>query len=386
MKDVYYWYDKVPDDVNLNNYSSLEDLLETLKYSALDKWSYISSKEDDYNYFEEGQYIGIGIKLKYDDDNNVRISLVYKNSPAYNAKLQRGDIILSINGKSVDEIENQNLWSSIFGEDKEGVEVNLTVKKLNGNIENLSLKKDIVNINSVYLTKIFEIDNKKIGYLVFLTFIEPSYDELKQAFKTFKEEGIDELVLDLRYNTGGRLHIADELASLITVNEDSLFLKFLYNDKYSEYNFYYKLYTLDESLGLNRVVVLTTSSTCSASESVINGLKPYVDVITIGSTSCGKPVGMNPVKFCDKVMSAITFEVKNALDEGEYFNGILPVCKANDDLNVSLGDLNESMLKEAVYYLVNDKCSTTILAKKIRPVFHEKKININGLKSQINAF
>jgi len=63
MKDVYYWYDKVPDNVNLNNYSSLEDLLETLKYSALDKWSYISSKEDDYNYFEEGQYIGIGIKL-----------------------------------------------------------------------------------------------------------------------------------------------------------------------------------------------------------------------------------------------------------------------------------------------------------------------------------
>jgi len=381
MKDVYYWYDKVPDNVDLGKFSSLEELLDYLKYSKLDKWSWVA-KRPPYDYLEEGKYIGVGLKLKYDREGNVRVALVYKDSPAERAGLERGDTILEINGKTIEEIEKNNLWSEIWGENEEGVEVSLKVRKLSGEIKDVKMVKGVVTVQPVYLTRVFDLGDKRVGYLVFLNFISPAYEPLKDAFREFKEAGVDELILDLRYNSGGYVNIADELASLISgLPKDKLFVSIVHNDKYSEYNWAYYFVEYEESLSLPRVIVLTTSTTCSASESVINGLKPYIDVVTIGTTTCGKPVGMYIYSFCDKVMEPITFEVVNVNGEGGYFDGIPPKCVAYDDLDSKLGDENEGMLKAALSYLEDGTC---LSSQKGRAV--EKTIPLKGLRWEIGAF
>jgi len=383
MKDVYYWYDKVPDDIDVTAFESPEELLDSLRYSELDKWSFITQRESYYNWLEKGKYIGIGIRVTYDQEGNLRIAYVCSDSPADKAGLKRGDIILAINGKTVEEIEQNNLWNTIFGEDEVGVEVSLRVQKASGKIEEIQLKKNIVTIQPVYLTKVFNVGDKKVGYIVFLTFIEPAYDALKSAFQEFKSEGIEELIIDLRYNGGGEGSIARELASLISgVKENYVFINFYHNDKHSNYNWNYKFENMEESLHLSRVIVLTSSSTCSASEMLINGLKPYIDVITIGSTTCGKPVGMYSYEFCDKIINPITFEMKNAQGEGGYFDGIPATCPATDNLTVELGNETEDMLKEAIYYIENGKCSQ--VTKVALPTM--KEVNLSGFRREIGAF
>jgi NADPH:quinone reductase-like Zn-dependent oxidoreductase len=174
------------------------------------------------------------------------------------------------------------------------------------------------------------------------------------------------------------------LASLISGLDNSyIFAKFIHNDKYSDYNFDERFQSLTESVGLDRVVVLTTSSTCSASELLINSLKPYIEVITIDSTTCGKPVGMYPQDFCDKVISAINFEVRNANNEGGYFDGISPRCKAIDNLTVDLGNEAEDMLNEALYYLQNGDCSPT---EPMITNIKVKELKLTGFTREIGAF
>ncbi len=383
MTDVYYWYDKVPNDIDVSTFNSPEELLDNLKYSQLDKWSYITTKESYANWYEEGKYIGVGIYLIYDQNKKLRIAYVYPDSPADKAGLKRGDILLAINNKTIEEIEQNNLWNTIFGVDEVGIKVILKIQKITNEIEEIQLTKDVVTIQPVYLSKVFNINDKKIGYIVLLTFIKPAYDALKSAFYEFKLEGVEELILDLRYNRGGRLYIAQELASLISgETEDNVFITFCYNDKYSSYNWSYNFKRMEESLHLSRVVVLTSSSTCSASESIINGLKPYIIVITIGSRTCGKPVGMYSYEFCDKVINPIIFEMKNAQEEGGYFNGIPATCPAIDNLTVELGNKTENMLKEAIYYIENEECSQ--LSRTGLPTTRD--INLLGFRREIGAF
>jgi len=387
LTDTYYWYKEVPTEVDLSKYKTPEEVLENLKYQTLDRWSYITDKTTYDSYFEEGSYIGLGLKLKYDPVGNVRISFVYPNSPADRAGLKRGDIVLAINGKTIEEIEKENLWSSIWGENKVGVPVSLKIKKLNTNETlSLTLEKDKFIIETVPVIRILDIEGKKVGYLLFLTFIEPAEDRLMEVFQYFKEQGVEELILDLRYNRGGRTYIAKLLASLISgLPSNYVYVRYKHNDKYSYANWSsFFLNTHGISLNLNRLIVLTTSSTCSASETVINGLRAYIDVVTIGSNTCGKPTGMYPVNFCDKVLSAINFETVNANGEGGYYGGFKPLCGAIDNLTVELGNPNEDILKEALHYVKTGTCTSS--SNYRYQVENIKKIKLKGFKNFIEIF
>ncbi|WP_457623372.1 S41 family peptidase [Persephonella sp.] len=357
FKDIYFWYKKVPDNINIADYNSPSEILEALRYKELDKWSYITDKDDYFSYYDEGTYVGIGFRLQYDSDDNLRVAFTFPKSPAEKNGIQRGDTILSINGKTIKEIENEKLWNTIFGEDKVGTVVELIIKKIStGNIETLYVAKDIITIDPVPIVKIFELNGKKVGYILFLYFINTAETKLNESFSYLIKNNVDELIIDMRYNSGGRLFIATELVSLITDQSDKTFIKYIYNDRYSQFNWEYRFLKLDKNLNPSRVIILSTNSTCSASESVINGLKPYIDTILIGAKTCGKPVGMDPIVFCDKVVSPITFETRNANNEGEYFEGIHPDCVAVDNFDISLGNENEDMLKEALYFIENNSC------------------------------
>ncbi len=167
------------------------------------------------------------------------------------------------------------------------------------------------------------------------------------------------MILDMRYNSGGRVYIARYLASLIAgdIATDKIFTSILYNDRYSHWNEDYYFKKESNRLNISKVYILVTNQSCSASELVINGLDPHIDVTVIGERTCGKPVGMSGFQFCDKYLMPIQFGLVNSEGEGGYFDGLKPVCLVSDDIKHDFGDTNEAMLKEAIYFLKNRKCS-----------------------------
>jgi carboxyl-terminal processing protease len=388
MTSTYLWYDKVP-TVDLTSYDSAEELLEDLIYKDLDRWSYIVAKEEYYSLIEEGKYIGVGFGIKYTENDECRIKLVYKDSPAAAAGLMRGDRIIEINGKTIEEIEISDLWSTIFGDDEIGVMVDLKIEDSTETMRELSLNKNWVTIDSVQFEDVFDLDGLKVGYLVFNQFMETSREELETVFTSFCQEGIDELILDLRYNPGGRGSIARYLSELIAGAhiEGEVFAQFVHNDRYSTWNFVDYFSSADYSLNLDRVIVITSEETCSASELVINCLKPFIDVVLVGSNTCGKPVGMYGYDLFDKHISPIEMKTVNASGEGDYFDGIPPTCDSRDDLTKQFGDEEESSLMEALNYVRNGSCTSDSLAartmKTKRPC---KEVPLRGFRQEIGAF
>ncbi len=372
MHDTYLWADSTPVlDYSDANYSSVEQLLRDLRYKKdgkpVDKWSYISTIKEYKDFFEEGVYIGYGFRMHHDSDlNKTKIAFVYPSSPADKAGLKRSDEILKIGDMNISEFlhpKDKNV-SNPFGEQKVGVVTTLRLKSTDGSIRDVSMTKEKVDTVTVLYKNVLVKNGVKIGYLVFQSFIAPSREELDLAFEYFKKEGIEELVLDLRYNGGGRVDIANHLASLIGGFrvESKIFTSFTYNRKYQHNaNSLAFEQTPVYSVSLEKVVVLGTEDTCSASELVVNSLQASVtgmDVVLIGGKTCGKPVGMIGSDFCDKHISPIEFKIVNADGYGDYFGGMVPTCNVSDDLSRDFGDDREAMLKEALFYLENGRCSS----------------------------
>jgi carboxyl-terminal processing protease len=140
-------------------------------------------------------------------------------------------------------------------------------------------------------------------------------------------------------------------------------------------------------LNLDRVIVITSEQTCSASELVINCLKPFIDVVLVGSNTCGKPVGMIGYDLFDKHISPIEFKTVNADGEGDYFDGIPPTCDSEDDLMKQFGDEEESSLAEALNYVRNGSCtSDSLAAKTVKVKRPRKEVPMRGFRKEIGAF
>ncbi len=397
MHDTYLWADSTPDlDYSDSNYSSVEALLRDLKYREnghlVDKWSYISTIKEYKDYFEEGVYIGYGFRMHHDSDLNItKVAFVYPHSPADKAGLNRSDEILKIGDLNISDFlhpKDENV-SNPFGPQEIGVVTNLKIKKSDGSIKNISMTKEKVDTVTVLHKSVLDLNGVKTGYLVFQSFIAPSREELDIAFEYFKKEGIEDLILDLRYNGGGRVDIANHLASLIGGRKvvSKIFTTFSYNRKYQHNANSLPFEGLNiNSLSLGKLVVLGTEDTCSASELVVNALQSStvgMDVTLIGEKTCGKPVGMMGSDFCDKHIAPIEFKIVNGDGYGDYFGGMTPICNVSDDLSKDFGDEREGMLKEALYYLENGRCSTN----RTRSI-DTKRYNslLKGFQREIGAY
>jgi C-terminal processing protease CtpA/Prc len=381
MHDIYYWNNSLP-ELELSNYPDPESLLEAMRYSK-DEWSAIVQKDIFDAYMNDSTYVGLGLYIGFDINSDLRISFVYPDSPADIHGLTRGDIILESNNIPSDQIESQ--IDSAFGEDAPGEVVNLKVQKSDDSIVNLSIEKEALTITTVLYSTILDVNEESVGYLVFNDFIISASEDLKPVFNHFKENNISELILDLRYNSGGSLEVAKELASLIGGSSvvDKTFCKVQYNENRSEMNKTYQFVQMENSLDIERLFVITTRASVSASEALINCLEPYMDVVVIGTPTSGKPVGMNPLAICDKYLFPITFEVFNAQDEGGYFDGIPVDCYTMDDLSRPFGDREEYSLSEALYFIENNHCS---YRKRNRDIIKTKPFPLHGFKQVIGAY
>ncbi len=360
LNSYYYWYQYLPANVSPTSYTSPEAYLEAVRYRPIDtSYSYITSAAANDAFYSDSQFIGYGFGNQI-GTTDMRVLQVYDASPAQAAGLERGDRITHVNGQTVAALVSAGTVGSAFGASEIGVVSEIVFVKPNGDRRQAQMVKRLVTIPTVSLTRVIETDGRWVGYLFFRNFVRPSEAALNDAFAALRAAGATELVLDLRYNGGGLVDVAVHLASLIggARTNGQVLLNYVHNDRVGPtLNKTTRFTNPEQALNLSRLVVITTRSSASASELVINTLRPYLPVVVIGDTTYGKPVGQYGLTFCDKVLAPVAFSIKNANNEGDYFTGITPTCAAGDDITRQLGDPAESSLAEALVYIRTGACS-----------------------------
>lgn len=237
----------------------------------------------------------------YGEGNDIfgYVRYVIPNSDASTKAIKRGDIFTGVNGVSLNDI---NYTELLFG-DADSYTLNMADITNNtvtpNNVEVSLTKFEGLVENPVFITKTFDISGKKIGYIMYNGFTSNFDEELNNAFGTLKAAGVTDLVLDFRYNPGGSVNSSRLLSSMVYgTNTNQLYIRQRWNDKIqsqlssSQLDDYFADKTGDGSaintLNLTKVYVLATGSSASASELVMNGLDPYVEVVHIGTKTRGK--------------------------------------------------------------------------------------------------
>lgn len=373
----------------LGTYTDHEKLFYDLlyQYGTIDKWSWIVN---DYvaleNYFQ-----GITKSLGYDyrlyrvnstsDSVFGVVRYVVKGSPADNAGIKRGDIFSKINNQQITTANYGNLLVDSVGYKLSFAKIVDKAIVPNGIEANLSAI--VVYEDPIYYDTVYTVNGYKVGYLVYNGFMSDYDIQLNQIFSSFKGAGVNKLILDLRYNGGGSIQSAIYLASMIygtTVSKEFIQTKYnaaleaylLQNKGANYFNYYFTdviaqttstAQTTISTLNLSDLYVITTRSTASASELIINGLNPYMPVITFGDTTVGKYVGsmtvydyynydgLNPNHTW--ALQPIVLKIANSAGVSDYVNGFAPTVKVKEDVTnlQPFGSANEPMLNAALNYI-----------------------------------
>ncbi len=352
----------------LNYFSDSKTQLKTASGNLVDKFSFMIDTGSWQNYVNSS-FKGYGFMLKTStavDNKVITVAYVYPGSPAAKAGLARGDQIVSIDGALTSDTNPTSV--AIFEEGlrpKQVASHTFVVLRAGTNIS-VSMQAESISLQQVEY-KVLNVETQKLGYLLFNSHVPNAEADLIQAMALFKQQAVTQLVVDLRYNGGGYLSIANALATAVAgpvKTAGKVFELTKYSDKRSAENealyfsnrgFNNQIYP---SLGLTKIYVLVSGGTCSASESFINGLRGIdVQVELIGSTTCGKPYAYYPQDNCGITYAAMEMEGVNHKGEGGYGDGMAPQCAALDDLTRPLGDLNEGMLSVAVKRIQGQSCA-----------------------------
>jgi hypothetical protein len=286
-------------------------------------------------------------------------------SPAAAAGVQRGDEVLAINNRSAAAIiasDDYSLLSPLAAGDS----VTLRLRRA-GQERSVVLTAAVFALTPVSGAAVVTSPlGRKLGYVVVKDMISQALTPLDMAFANFQSAGVHDLVLDLRYNGGGLVSTGAALASYVAGQRGAgrTYTRLLYNDKRAAINNQsYAFSTPTAGLGLRRVIVLMGPRTCSASEQLINGLLGAgIEVLAVGDTSCGKPVGFLPANACGQTYSVVNFESVNALNEGRYFDGLDPTCPVSEDFTAPMGAAADPLWSAAVHLADQGSCPVSARA------------------------
>ena len=365
MNDQYFWFDqqRAPDAAA----TTLPQYFASLLFAPVDRYSFAQSTTEFMQFFGDGQLTGYGYSLAWADTAQtvLKVRAVEPLSPIGLAGLRRGDTIVTIDGYSPAQIVS-GLPARVS---ITGVARKFAVIDAAGMAQAFNVNSAVYPLSPVLDARVMTAPNgAKVGYLAYQEFISSGADALGAAFERFKAEGISELVLDLRYNGGGSTTQARNLASLIAgpALDGKVFTDFRFSAKNADRNFtqtfsaYFAAKASQQDStpldNLSRVFVITSGATASASELLINGLRPFKPVITIGSTTFGKPYGFLPRDACGLTYNAVNFITANAQGFSDYGTGFAPTCAVADDLARQLGDPLEERTAAALAYIATGAC------------------------------
>ncbi len=360
-RQVYFWNDRLPSlaDFGTTAFKEPFSIIEKVRtFSPLnannkniDRWSY-AQMIDNYQNIQAGRVTGrFGFGWQPINDSTIVLFDIWPNSPFEKAGVSRGWQWLKTNNITysaanqtafLNEIDNNNT-------------VTFTLLDTDKNIKELTLTRADFTTSAIHKQRIIDLNGKKVGYIELSEFTQQGAFNISNTFYNYlAPAGIQDLILDLRYNGGGLVSVSQQLGSLIAPKtaKDQVFVKLLHNAGNAKSDQVFNFQDLS-GLNLSRVFIITSGSTASASEAVINALKPFMKVYLIGQQTHGKPMGMEPFIVKPYIVSPITFKTVNAKNEGEYYDGFAPDYLDIDDISHDFGDPKEACVSDALYFIQN---------------------------------
>jgi C-terminal processing protease CtpA/Prc len=354
MKEWYLWNDTIP-DIDLSDYNSPSAVLEACKLKDIDRWSAIVGSDKVGYLYSNSSLLSSGIGWTWNNQDELMVGFVYPESDPDLQGVSRGWKILRINGQTVTRNNLENiLYDSLDAENS------FTFQTGEGGSQELFFTNKILTPGCIFYSDTFTYASRKVGYLVIDNFFSQGKDEIQTRFQELLGDGINELIIDIRYNNHGVVEISGYLANIIAGNQADKgpFVRYLFNELKVKRNIVLRFATEAESLTLDRVFFITGENTSGAAEVLINGLIPYIDVFLVGKTTAGRPVGVISQNFPDSTLLPVTYRMANRNNQGDYFNGLTPDSMIPDDFSHSLGDKEEACLREILYYIQNGSFST----------------------------
>ncbi len=394
IDETYLWYQDVralpAATLDATAYATPQDYFNALKTPLMTATSH---PKDKFHFFIDtptwvsealsGQALGYGFQVALISATPPRSAIVAfteAGTPATAAGIARGASIITVDG--VDFANGSDLTTLNAGLFPTQAGPHTFTILDQGAASTRSVTLNAVQITETPVQNVMTLPapNNTVGYMLFNDQIATAESELVAAINTLKTAGVTDLVLDIRYNGGGFLDIASELAYMIggtMIQNGAFFERAIYNDRnpfnqstvQATTNFHstsqgFSLGAAGQplpTLNLGRVYVLTTADTCSASEAIVNGLRGAgVTVNLIGSTTCGKPYGFFPKDNCNTTYFAIQFQGVNNVGFGDYPDGFTPTCAVADDFTKALGDPGENQLEVALGLRNTGTCITPL--------------------------
>lgn len=393
MNAVYLYKENVPDLANnrfssdieytnyLNSFDTPETLFESLIFNreTVDRFSVIIPNYIEFELAQSGTSLSNGLEYNFyykpgsTTDIFGVIRLVLNNSFADNLGLERGQIFDAVNGtpltiNNANSLINQDIYTlnfAVYNDNGTEMTEDDTIVSTGNSVQ---LIKEVYTENPVHIANVIEVDGENVGYLMYNGFNSSFNNELNAAFALFQANNVQHLVLDLRYNPGGSVLTASYLGSMVTgqFNGD-IYSKLVYNNDLQVLNTEFPFVNNIDgnnifSLNLNKVYVLTSNRSASASELVINSLSSYIDVVQIGDSTVGKtqasitvydspdlsPNNVNPGH--TYAMQPLVANSVNVNDEAVPADGLppfIPLIESARNFG-TLGDINEPLLAAAI--------------------------------------
>lgn len=401
LNEWYLFPNLLANNVTKSNYNNLQDYLDAKVAPARAEnkdrgFTYATSIEEEEALINSGSSAGFGVRLAYDTVNNrVFVLEAFENAPGFGAGIDRGTELLAI-GTNADNLRlvsdlmasgGPQAVSDALGPSDPGVTRVIRFRTADGQVIERSISKADFSLDPIsdrYGAVILNDGGKKVAYLNLRTFIVGTADrQLVDAFQFFSDQGITEFIIDLRYNGGGLVRIADLMGDLMRDgNTGKVFSKTLFRPSKSERNSIEYFQSTGQLLNPNtgelgstislpsvnpiKIAFIGRGGTASASELLMNSMIPYVapeNIALVGANTFGKPVGQFgfDLEDCDLRLRAVTFRTVNANDQGDYFSGLASVmpntCRAADDIFTQFGDPAEASIATSLDFLAGRSCT-----------------------------
>ncbi len=376
VRQDYLWNTEAP-DVSPSGFVDLRGYFNALLFQGnaqipRDRYSGFGPSPEFDLYYEQGKTLGYGLAVAGQEvlgqpGQPLWIRYVEPGSPADLAGLRRGDRIVSLNGVATFDLISNEDFSALVPK-QTGDTLRVAFER-NGLTNQLMLTAAVYTLQPVQNLSVMNTQKGgRFGYVYLHAFLSQAEPGLDQAFSELIAQGVTELVIDLRYNTGGLVSVGERLGSMVggsrADGQTYTDLIYNFNSRYKNTRYLFKNRLNGE--GFKRVYVLAGLRTCSASEQLISGLRGAgIEVIQVGGTTCGKPVGFNARAHCGNTFSIVTFESQNARGEGRYFDGLGPTCSAEDDWSRPLGSSEEGLLKAAVNHMDTGVCPARAAQRRL---------------------